>query len=114
MPALRFVGNFNIFLLLCVGCGKVARYDFTVSRRCFMAALRIVLTIIFILVSVVLAAIVLMQEGKSAGLGVISGAADTYWGKNKGRSIEGKLEKITKILAVAFMLFAILLNMHIF
>lgn len=114
MPALRFVGNFNIFLLLCVGCGKVARYDFTVSRRCFMAALRIVLTIIFILVSVVLAAIVLMQEGKSAGLGVISGAADTYWGKNKGRSIEGKLEKITKILAVAFMLFAILLNMNIF
>ena len=79
-----------------------------------MAALRIVLTIIFILVSVVLAAIVLMQEGKSAGLGVISGAADTYWGKNKGRSIEGKLEKITKILALAFMLFAILLNMNIF
>ena len=114
MPALRSVGNFNIFLLLCVGCGKVARYDFTVSRRCFMAALRIVLTIIFILVSVVLAAIVLMQEGKSAGLGVISGAADTYWGKNKGRLIEGKLEKITKILAVAFMLFAILLNMNIF
>jgi preprotein translocase subunit SecG len=79
-----------------------------------MGALRIVLTIIFILVSVVLATIVLMQEGKSAGLGVISGAADTYWGKNKGRSLEGKLEKITKILAVAFMLLAIILNMNIF
>ncbi len=79
-----------------------------------MGALRIVLTIVFILVSVALAAIVLMQEGKSAGLGVISGAADTYWGKNKGRSIEGKLEKITKILVVAFMLLAILLNMNLF
>ena len=79
-----------------------------------MAALRIVLTIVFILVSVVLAAIVLMQEGKSAGLGVISGAADTYWGKNKGRSIEGKLEKITKLLAVAFMLLAIVLNLNVF
>ncbi len=79
-----------------------------------MGALRIVLTIIFILVSVALSAIVLMQEGKSAGLGVISGAAETYWGKNKGRSIEGKLEKITKILVVAFMLIAILLNMNIF
>ncbi|MBO4904083.1 MAG: preprotein translocase subunit SecG [Lachnospiraceae bacterium] len=79
-----------------------------------MAALRIVLTILFILVSVILAAIVLMQEGKSAGLGVISGAADTYWGKNKGRSIEGKLEKITKILAVAFMLLAIVLNLNVF
>ena len=79
-----------------------------------MGALRIVLTIIFILVSVALAAIVLMQEGKSAGLGVISGAAESYWGKNKGRSIEGKLEKGTKILVVVFMLMAILLNMNIF
>ena len=79
-----------------------------------MGALRITLTIIFILVSVALSAIVLMQEGKSAGLGVISGAAETYWGKNKGRSMEGKLEKITKILVVAFMLIAILLNMNLF
>ena len=79
-----------------------------------MGALRVVLTIKFILVSVALSAIVLMQEGKSAGLGVISGAAESYWGKNKGRSIEGKLEKITKILAVAFMLFAIVLNMNVF
>ena len=79
-----------------------------------MGALRIVLTIVFIIVSVALAAIVLMQEGKSAGLGVISGAAETYWGKNKGRSIEGKLEKGTKILVVGFMLLAILLNMNLF
>ena len=79
-----------------------------------MGALRVVLTIVFILVSVALSAIVLMQEGKSAGLGVISGAAESYWGKNKGRSIEGKLEKGTKILVVAFMVIAILLNMNLF
>ena len=79
-----------------------------------MGALRIVLTVLFIIISVVLATIVLMQEGKSAGLGVISGAAETYWGKNKGRSLEGKLEKITKLLAIAFMLMAILLNMNLF
>lgn len=79
-----------------------------------MAALRIVLTIIFILVSIAIAAIILMQEGKSAGLGVISGAADTYWGKNKGRSIEGKLEMITKWLVVAFMIIAIVLNLNVF
>ena len=79
-----------------------------------MSALRITLTIVFIIVSVALSAIVLMQEGKSAGLGVISGAAETYWGKNKGRSIEGKLEKLTKILVVVFMLIAILLNMNLF
>ena len=56
-----------------------------------MAALRIVLMIILILVSIVFTVIVLMQEGKSAGLGAISGAAETYWGKNKGRSMEGAL-----------------------
>lgn len=79
-----------------------------------MGALRITLTIIFIIVSVALAAIVLMQEGKSAGLGVISGAAETYWGKNKGRSMEGTLEKITKILAVVFFILAALLNTKLF
>ena len=52
-----------------------------------------------------------MQEGKSAGLGTIAGAADTYWGKNKGRSIEGKLETVTKVLAVAFFVLAIVINM---
>ena len=56
-----------------------------------MAALKTVLMVVFILISIALTVIVLMQEGKSAGLGAISGAADTYWGKNKGRSMEGKL-----------------------
>ena len=79
-----------------------------------MGALRITLTIIFILVSVALSAIVLMQEGKSAGLGVISGAAETYWGKNKGRSVEGMLVKITRILVIAFVVIAIILNLGIF
>ena len=50
-----------------------------------MEALRVVINIIFILVCVALTVLVLMQEGKSAGLGSISGAAETYWGRNKGR-----------------------------
>lgn len=77
-----------------------------------MTALRIVLMIILILVSIVFTVIVLMQEGKSAGLGAISGAAETYWGKNKGRSMEGALVKITKFLGIAFMLLAIVLNIN--
>ncbi|MBO5032062.1 MAG: preprotein translocase subunit SecG [Lachnospiraceae bacterium] len=77
-----------------------------------MAVLRTVLTIILILVSIVFTVIVLMQEGKSAGLGAISGAAETYWGKNKGRSMEGALVKVTKILGVVFMLLAIVLNIN--
>lgn len=75
-----------------------------------MAALKIVLTILFILVCIALVVLVLMQEGKSAGLGAISGAAETYWGKNKGRSMEGNLEKFTTFAAIAFMVLAIILN----
>ena len=56
-----------------------------------MEVLKIVLTVVYIIVSLALVILVLMQEGKSAGLGSISGAAETYWGKNKGRSMEGTL-----------------------
>ena len=79
-----------------------------------MEALRVVINIIFILVCVALTVLVLMQEGKSAGLGSISGAAETYWGRNKGRSMEGMLVKITTILAVFFMLLAAVLNLNVF
>lgn len=79
-----------------------------------MEALRVVINIVFILVCVALTVLVLMQEGKSAGLGSISGAAETYWGRNKGRSMEGMLVKITKILAVFFMLLAVVLNLNVF
>lgn len=75
-----------------------------------MAVLHVILTVIFILVSLALLIVVLMQEGKSAGLGAISGAAETYWGKAKGRSMEGMLMKITKILAIAFIVLAVILN----
>ncbi len=79
-----------------------------------MAALRVILTILFILVSIGLLITVLMQEGKSAGLGAISGAAETYWGKNKGRSMEGALVKITRWLTVAFIVVAIVLDIKRF
>jgi preprotein translocase subunit SecG len=79
-----------------------------------MGALRITLMIIFIIVCIALVILVLMQEGKSAGLGAVSGAAETYWGKNKGRSMEGKLVKITTGLAVAFMVLAVILNLNLF
>lgn len=77
-----------------------------------MAALRVVLTILLILVSLVFTVIVLMQEGKSAGLGAISGAAETYWGKNKGRSMEGALVKLTTVLGIVFMVLAVVLNIN--
>ncbi len=79
-----------------------------------MAALRIVIQIIFIIICIALTVLVLMQEGKSAGLGAVSGAAETYWGKNKGRSMEGKLIKITKYLAIGFMVITVILNLNVF
>ena len=79
-----------------------------------MAVLRTILTVIFIIDCIALVALVLMQEGKSAGLGAISGAAESYWGKNKGRSMEATLVKLTKILAVVFIVLAAILNINRF
>ncbi len=77
-----------------------------------MGVLRIILTIVYVIDCIALSAIVLMQEGKAAGLGAIAGAADTYWGQNKGRSMEGGLVKATKILAVIFFVLSIVLSMN--
>ena len=75
--------------------------------------LKTVLDIIFVIICIALTIIVLMQEGKSAGLtGSISGMADTYWGKNKGRSMEGTLVKLTKVLGVVFILLSVVLNIN--
>ena len=75
--------------------------------------IRIILMGIFILISIVITVVVLMQESKQKGLsGAISGAADTYWGKNKGRSMEGKLVTITKVLVVLFFVIAVVLNIN--
>ena len=77
-----------------------------------MEALRIILTVVFIIVCLALIGIVLLQEGKSAGLGAIAGAAESYWGKNKGRSMEGTMVKITKYLVIAFIVIAAVLNIN--
>ena len=74
-----------------------------------MAALKTALTIIFIIICIALTVIVLMQEGKQQGLGAIGGMADSYWGKNKGRSMEGMLVKVTTALVVLFMVISAVL-----
>ena len=79
-----------------------------------MEILRTILTIVFIIVCIALIVIVLLQEGKSAGLGAIAGGAETYWGKNKGRSMEGTLVKVTKYLVIAFIVIAAVLNIGSF
>lgn len=68
-----------------------------------MSGWEYVLAIALIVISVVLVIIVLMQQSKQQGLsGAIAGGADTFFGKNKARTIEAKLEKLTKVLSAVF------------
>ena len=77
-----------------------------------MQILRTILTILFVIACIALTVVVLMQEGKSQGLGAIAGAADTYWGKNKGRSMEGGIVKATTVMGVLFFVLAVVLNLN--
>ncbi len=79
-----------------------------------MDILKIVLYMVFVIDCIALSAIILLQEGKSAGLGTIGGVADSYWGQNKGRSMEGALVKSTKFLAILFLVLSVVLNLKVF
>ena len=79
-----------------------------------MAVLKTIVEIVFIIVCIFLTVVILLQEGKSAGLGAISGAADTYWGKTKGRSMEGMLVKLTRLGVILFLVLAAVLNIGSF
>ncbi|MDD6380100.1 MAG: preprotein translocase subunit SecG [Lachnospiraceae bacterium] len=80
-----------------------------------MTALKYLFMVLFIIVSIVLTIIIMMQEGEDAGLGSLSGQSlDTYWSKNKGRSREGVIIRVTAILVAAFFVLALLLNMSSF
>ena len=75
--------------------------------------LRTVLTVCFIIVCIALMVVVLMQESKDSGLGSLSGEVDTYVRKNRGRTREGQLVRITTILGVVFFVLAIALNLKV-
>ncbi len=79
-----------------------------------MAALRTIVTVALVLICIALTVLILMQEGKSNGLGAIAGSSDTYWSKNKGRSMEGMLVKVTRILVIVFMILSCVLNIGSF
>ncbi|MDD6219818.1 MAG: preprotein translocase subunit SecG [Clostridia bacterium] len=73
-----------------------------------MSVHEIILGAVLIILSLAIIALVLLQEGKSAGLsGAIAGGAETFFGKNKSRTIESKLVLVTKIVAVSFFVLAL-------
>ncbi|MBR0464233.1 MAG: preprotein translocase subunit SecG [Clostridia bacterium] len=81
-----------------------------------MAALAVIIQILLIICALVLIVSVLLQQGNTQGLGAISGGAETFLGKNKAKSYEGKLELATKASAIVFVVLAIVLcaiNAHL-
>lgn len=77
-----------------------------------MSILKTVLTIIYVIDCIALTVVVLMQEGKDAGLGALAGSSsNTYWGQNKGRSMEGGLVKATRIMTVIFFVLSVVISM---
>ena len=74
-----------------------------------MAALLAIIQIFLIIAAIVLIVSVLMQQGNTAGLGAIGGGAETFLGKNKAKSYEGRLELATKVSAGVFVVLAIVM-----
>ncbi len=80
-----------------------------------MEVLKIVLQILLVVICVALTVIILFQEGKSNGLGSLSGQQfDSYWSRNKGRSREGLLVKLTSVLVILFFILSAVLNIGSF
>lgn len=76
-----------------------------------MTALQYVLAIVIILVSIAIIALVMLQESKQQGLGAIGGAADTFFGKNKGKTMDAKLAKFTKLFGAIFFVLALVASL---
>lgn len=78
------------------------------------SVIRTIITILYSIDCVAMIVIILMQHGKSQGLGALAGASssDTYWSKNKGRSEEGRLKRLTTILAIVFLALSVVLNIN--
>ena len=75
-----------------------------------MSAWNIVLGVVMILVSLIIIAIVLLQQGRRTGVGAISGGADTFLSKNKARTVDAMLARYTKYIAILFFILAVVAN----
>ena len=75
-----------------------------------MSALQIVLGAVMLLVSIIIVAVILLQEGHRSGInGAISGGADTFLSKNKSRTFNATLARVTKYVAILFFVFSLVL-----
>ena len=75
-----------------------------------MSVLEIVFGVVLLLFSVAIIIVVLLQEGSQKNLGVVTGGADTFLSKNKARSVDAFLSRWTKVIAIGFFVFVIVVN----
>ncbi|MDD4688879.1 MAG: preprotein translocase subunit SecG [Eubacteriales bacterium] len=73
-----------------------------------------IVLVLHLIVSVVLIAVVLLQSGNQAGLsGAIAGGAETFFGKNKGKTLDGILKKWTAAVAILFVITSVVLSLFL-
>lgn len=75
-----------------------------------MSVWGIVLGIVLCIISIAIIVVIILQQGNQQGLGVVTGAADSYFSKNKARSIDAFLSRWTKAFAAIFVIFVLALN----
>lgn len=76
-----------------------------------MGIWKILLGVAVIIVSLIIIAVILLQQGHRAGIsGAISGGADTFLSKNKARTLDATLARFTKYIAILFFILAIVAN----
>lgn len=75
-----------------------------------MTTLQVIFGIILIVFSIAIVFVVILQQGNQQNVGAISGGADTFFSKNKARSIDAFLSKWTKIIAIGFFVLVIAIN----
>ena len=76
-----------------------------------MAILNVIVTVLLVITAIILIATVLLQPGEQSGLGAIAGGAETFFGKNKAKTMEGKLALATKVSAGVFIVCALVIAM---
>ena len=76
--------------------------------------MKLAFTLVYLVIALVLTAVVLLQEGKDPrDSAIMGGSSDTFFGKNKARTLEGFMEKLTSVFAVLFFIISIVLSLNI-
>ena len=74
-----------------------------------MSAIELILDILMVIAAIIMIVTVLMQDSESDGMGALTGGSETFFGKNKNKTLEGKLSNATTISAIVFVLLAIVM-----